>query len=237
MENKELDILVTGCSRSGTTLVANLLTHGPNWCMAEPVHNEYVFKDRVKTQAKDLGIHMKDLKIIEMPFRVRNLQKWGVKEIKPNRRELMIKLFNPKIVIVCVRRIQDIVISHLNFSKTKMKEMNQCLNYFWIQTTQLFSFINGITQCGTQIVYIQYEQLTNSRYVSEKSIELGWPLSGNPDKWLDMYGRSDEKRGVIQTRQHDITEETYTIAERTAEACQLYQKLFGYIDRLPGEKI
>ena len=103
-------------------------------------------------------------------------------------------------------------------------------------STSLLAFINGIAQCETQIVYIQYEQITNPRYIAEKSQELGWPLTGDPDRWLSTYNRGDEKRGVIQTRQHAITSEVYEVAEKTAKICQFYQKLFGYIDSFPGEK-
>lgn len=233
MEDRRLDILLTGCSRSGTTLVANLLTHGPNWCMVEPLSNELTVKDRVRIQAESFNLKMRDLKLQELPHRVNNLTRWGIKEIMPDRREIVMKMYNPKIVVICVRRMQDMAISYLNFEEGK----EDCVEYFYKISTLLLAFINGVAQCGTQIIYIQYEQLLNSRYLMEKSMELGWPLSGDPDQWLRMYNRGDEIRGSIKMRQHAITEETYQVAEKTSEACQFYQKLFGYIDRLPGEKI
>ena len=221
---KKLDLLLISMPRSGSTLLANLLTYNNNWCMVEPHSDRNIIKSWVAKQARALGRHFRLRKFSELPEQMKSFEKFGIKEIHKRHYMLVSELFAPTHYIILLRDVGDIFLSLKNFHYT-IKDSDKILMeriYEWWY--DLHSFFKTIPDKQSTVIY--YDDLLNETYRELLGQRLKWPLNGKPDLWLDDYNRGNEKRNnEIKKRKYDITDSDTCCMLELRKECK--KKLFS----------
>jgi len=230
-----MDLLLTGLSRSGSTMIGNLMTiPKKSWVICEPEGGGGYCKKRVQAQAKDLGIEITDLKK-EAVYGLldKELLRWGIKEVRASVRDRVYTQWKPKKVFICVRDARDIVISMVEFKMKLVRDKDEqrgALKGLTNQCKSLMRFLKRVPKEDIGLIY--YEKLVSDPdYRNSLKRPLGWDFSGDPERWLNHYNRTNEKRGgkVISRRSRKDREKYKTLVKNAHEASKEYQERFGYI--------
>lgn len=221
-----LDLLVTGMPRSGTTLVANLLTMPPKAiCMVEPGSFSVPIQNKAYKAASSLGLKPKSNSSKDVLEVLTNI-KWGIKEVKPDIYNISYRRLKPKKVAVCIRDARDIAISLKEMFRTKDKSTESVSNRVQNYASSLLSFLKEIKDP----IFIKYEKLCDDdTYLKRIEDQLGWKMRGNPSRGLASYGRGDEVRDGIFCRRTKIDRKNNKdLISSVNEKCTKYQKKFNY---------
>jgi len=225
----KLDVFLTGIPRSGTTMMAGLMTSAENktWCMSEPSSGggkigvvdcaNRVFSKRV---SKD-----DDLAAIATNVGV---TKWGIKELDPKKRYGIIYKYAPTHVVVLRRNIIDCTISTIKFlGAGRFKTTESIANYMKMLSEEFLKFLEWI---GDDVIVVDYDDLMNESTRDKLSSKINWPLVGDVN--LYMVGRHVEeiREGVYNNRTDDERKQFSRMTKAAHRACAAYQKKFGYTD-------
>ena len=221
---KDLDVLVTGLPRSGTTLVANLMTNPSleSWCIVEPLTSAMPkCKGRVTLQAADFDIQIPSINIHHIMFALSELRMVGIKEVLPARRNWVSQSMHPRETIIVVRDLRDIIVSWMTFNMSTTKRPDKVVELFENRCDDLLRFQSLV---GGQIV--RYEDLLTE----QGRDDTGLDLDGDPNRWLDMYQRADEKReGIVSRGKERLRKEHSLLINRVLRKCNAYQEVFKYV--------
>jgi len=253
-----MDLLIVGPARSGTTMLANLLTSPPNrWVLAEPGITRSGMGEVVRQGAGLFGWHYEHSawharETSEERFnrllhqRLGQLERWGVKEVNMNGIADLIATYRPRHIVISVRDIRACAVS------VRQKETLQGTiggqapvpkTDEWLRE-RLRDGANAALQLlaapppGSRITVVRYEDFVASSDIRATLAKtLDWPLDGNPGSTLDFFGRGFEvERHGNQigtssvTRWRDESEPAMrTFADQLAFEVADYQRQFGYV--------
>ena len=221
---KDLDVLVTGLPRSGTTLVANLMTNPilEAWCIVEPLTGAIsIWKGRVALQAAEFGIEMQSRTVSGVCMALTKLRMFGIKEVLPSRRNWVMTHMHPRETIIVVRDLRDIIVSWMTFNMSTTKRPDKVVDLFERRCDDLLKFYQ---LRGGQVV--RYEELLTE----QGRDETGLDLDGDPNRWLSMYQRDDEKRdGIVSRGKEKLRNEHSLLINRVLRKCNAYQEAFNYV--------
>jgi len=218
---KNLDVFVTGHPRSGTTLLSMLMTSPENstWCMVEPTTGGMPLVNR---QAIEFEVDV-NCPLKEMPERLDSLDKWGIKEVTPNKRIGVVNTYNPKFTVTMHRDIRDCVVSLIEFSSKNytVEKMCEFVNY---TTTKFLEFIDI-----KETILVPYEDfVSDEKYRQELSDKIEWPLIGDQNKYLGGRRKNEARDGIYCRRSSADREKYSEYMDAVHETCKPYQDRFGY---------
>lgn len=247
-----MDALVCGLPRSGTTLVANLM-HNPaekRICLVEPLlngHSGYL-KPRVFDQLS--VINRKKIRLQELPLYIPGNHKWAIKECWAERYRYAYEHGKPKMVVFVIRDLFDTMLSSYKFANNKIgvdnkvKAVKEFMEFFRKveeaskpsvlinQTAKIHpdgrvtSSCQGDNDRPSRFSGIHYSRIGEPETRDQFRRVTGWPLTGDPNRDLEAYGRADEIREGFTPRNENPTypDEVLEIVNQ----CQDYQNTFGY---------
>ncbi len=222
-------LVVAGVPRTGTTLLANLLTvpEERRWCSVEPGHFAVTEHQRIYNRAKLLGWQISSPKIDDVLAFLSTLDRFGVKEVHQGQTQGAIKLA-PLRIVACVRDARDIAVSMADPRFVHARRPPTPLGMAQLTNRYLQAFRGWKNRFPVTVV--RYEDLVKSEsYRVDLGVALDWPLAGDPSRNLDLYRRGDEKRdGVVSRRTPADRQQHAELAVAVHEACCPYQSEFGY---------
>ncbi|MBX3405191.1 MAG: sulfotransferase [Phycisphaeraceae bacterium] len=253
-----MDLLIAGMGRAGTTALANLLTTPPDrWVLIEPGLTRDGVGDHVFEQARRFG---PPVAVSEAQWRAGGdretglerfartigpglsaLRGWGVKEVNPTGLDEIIRVFEPRKVLLAVRDIRDCAISVLEKSRLHAAERRSVQSDEWLA--------RRLTDAGAALVRlrsrldparvrtVQYERFTTDPlYRAALEDWLNWPLTGDPGRCMDLFGREYEvarhagtvTASSVDRREREQSPEALRFAAGVERAAAAYQQAFGY---------
>lgn len=253
-----MDLLIAGMGRAGTTALANLLTTPPDrWVIIEPGLTRDGVGEHVLEQARRFGppVAVSDAQWRAGGDRETGLERfartigpglsslrgWGVKEVNPTGLDELIRVFEPRKVLLAVRDIRDCAISVLEKSRLHAAEGRSVQSDEWLARrlgdagaalVRLRSRLDS-----ARVRTVQYERFTTDP-VYRAGIEdwLGWPLTGDPGRCMDLFGREYEvarhagavTASSVDRRERERSPEALRFAAGVERAAAAYQQAFGY---------
>lgn len=249
---RQMDVFIAGVGRSGTTLLAILLTRPPErWIMVEPGLTRQDMGEHMRRQAERFGIQisvdewrgkrpeesaMERFQRVLLP-RLENVR-WGVKEVNMAGTGELMNLFLPSAVLLCVRNIRDCAVS--------LYEKNQRAGHNGQKADWL---IDRLITASQTLVRLKRSMdrgaLRVARYedfVSDPAERLrlaqwlDWPLDGDPAWCMEIYGRQEEsarhagKLGNASVNRGSRTSDpaSFAFAQKVIRQAEEYQAEFGY---------
>ncbi len=247
------DVFIAALGRSGSTLLANLLTTPPGrWVMIEPrVADNTTGLDLIQ-QAISFGLpvsvdewsrhegesHRERFHRV-FGDRLRQLDRWGLKEVRPDLLLPSYRLLRPRKSIILVRDIRDAAVSLVE--KTE-RDADPRYDETWIRRyltsspAAVLALLDSIGRRDCRVV--RYEELVvDARARSDLASWLDWPLDGDPKRHLaEIYNRAREAilhAGVVTDRA--LRRRTLTTSPRAIEIANWaavenveFQRRFGY---------
>lgn len=247
------DLYIASLGRSGSTLLANLLTTPPNrFVLVEPqLHlgegNAWMFEqlDRfgwsVGTEEIDLWRSLPPERRVSTFLypRLTTLEKWGVKEVDPKAHLPSLATLRPRKVIILVRNVRDVIISYIEKYRREGKtDYGAELLNFLVESTNMLIHLTE-TLNYQQMRVVRYEDfVTSERERAAVSRWLGWPLDGDPNRNLDLYKRTFEierhngEISSVSVNRHAAMklQDSSDIINNVAEYLSSFQKSFNYTD-------
>jgi hypothetical protein len=249
------DLFIAALGRSGSTMLANLLTTPPNrWLIVEPRFANATTGRDVLEQARLFGINIDDTEWppqegessgqrITRVFRKRilDLQKWGLKEV---RRDVILQTIDhlrPKHTIVLVRDLRDVAVS---LYEKSVRDNNPRYDDEWLRN-YLTEAPAGILEAVDALAthdhrVVRYEDLVSDDTLRDDLAQwLDWPLDGQPERNLaSIYQRAREVElhagavtniSVGRYRSADISTAAREIADWAHHRTPEFQQRFGYV--------
>jgi hypothetical protein len=261
-----MDLLIAGMGRAGTTALANLLTTPPDyWVLIEPGLTRQGIGEHVFEQARRFGAPVavsreeweaggpSEPGINRFARTVgrglSGLKGWGVKEVNPAGLDELVRVFAPRRVLFAVRDIRDCAMSVLEKSRRHGAEGRPVQTDAWLS--------KRLTDAGAMLVKlkgslgdecartVQYERFTtDAAYRAELEEWLGWPLTGDPGRCMDLFGREYEvarhaggggmSSRSVDRRERETSTEVLAFAAEVEQGAEGYQRAFGYADHAMG---
>jgi hypothetical protein len=248
------DLFIAALGRSGSTLLANLLTTPPDrWLLVEPRFADASTGRDVLAQAAAFGMSVAPDEWLPRPAetpqgrivrvfgeRLRSLRRWGLKEVRPNLLEPTLKRLRPKRVVVLVRDLRDVALSL--YEKT-LREAHPDRGDAWLRgylteaPTGVLALADAAPDPNRRIV--RYEDLVaDEGYRRDLGAWLDWPLDGRPDRNLaDLFGRGREvalhdgavtKRSLHRHGGAELSAAARDLVEWAHARFPDFQRRFGY---------
>jgi hypothetical protein len=252
-----MDVLIVGPARSGTTLLANLMTSpSKRWVLVEPGITRGGMGEVVRQEAGLFGWHFEPAswhlqessrarfdRLLRQPLN--GLERWGVKEVNVNGLPELLAAFPPRHIVVSVRDIRACAIS-----ARQKEDLQGCVagttlarkTDDWLRQRLLDGAAAALRlltdyPSQSQVTVVRYEDFVASPEArTALSHGLDWPLEGDPSSTLDFFGRTFEVErhgGHVGTSSlHRWQEETDPVlrafADEVASGAAGYQRAFGY---------
>lgn len=253
-----MDLLIVGPARSGTTMLANLLTSPPNrWVLVEPGITRGGMGEVMRQEAGLFGWHYErsvwhEQETSEERFtrllhgRLKQLDRWGVKEVNMHGIPGLISTYRPPHIVVSVRDIRACAVSVRQKEDLQGTIAGQAIvpkTDEWLQQRLLDGAEAALRLVkepppGSKVTVVRYEDFVASAEArASLARTLDWPLEGDPSSTLGLFGRSYEVErhgnniGTSSvSRWHEETApEMLTFADDVASEVADYQRQFGYI--------
>lgn len=253
-----MDLLIVGPARSGTTMLANLLTSPPNrWVLVEPGITRGGMGEVVRREAGLFGWHYERGDWHEQETsgerfarllheRLKQLDRWGVKEVNMHGIADLISTYRPRHIVVCVRDIRACAISVRQKEDLQGTIAGQAMvpkTDEWLQQRLLDGAGAALRLVTTppaesQVTVVRYEDFVASADArASLARTLDWPLEGDPSSTLDLFGRSYEVErhgssigtSSVSRWREESEPELRTFADEVAHHGADYQRQFGYI--------
>jgi hypothetical protein len=252
-----VDLLIVGPARSGTTMLANLLTSPPNrWVLVEPGITRGGMGEVVRQEAGLFGWKYErnvwhEQETSEERFarvlygRLKQLDRWGVKEVNMHGIADLISTYRPRHIVISVRDIRACAISVRQKEDLQGTIAGQALvpkSDEWLQRRLLdgaeaaLRLANEPPQ-GSKVTVVRYEDFVASADArASLARTLDWPLDGDPSSTLDLFGRSYEVQrhgnnvgmSSVSRWRRETEPEMLAFAEGLAADAARYQAAFGY---------
>lgn len=219
-----MELLIVGPARSGTTMLANLRTSPPNrWVLVEP------------------GITRGG-----MGGRLKQLDRWGVKEVNMHGIPGLISTYRPPHIVVSVRDIRACAVSVRQKEDLQGTIAGQAIvpkTDEWLQQRLLDGAEAALRLVkepppGSKVTVVRYEDFVASAEArASLARTLDWPLEGDPSSTLGLFGRSYEVErhgnnigtSSVSRWREETAREMLTFADDVSSEVADYQRQFGYI--------
>lgn len=237
-----LDLYIAGMGRSGTTMVANMLSVLPiRQVLVEPSASAFGHS-RPFDLASDLEARAAYLKACKsMIVDEEKLERIAIKEVIPRSHLGIVEVFAPTTVLIVVRDIHDVALSALEKIKRQGNHMASPTD--WVAEA-CYEGSKSLVQLsrsleGTNTIILRYEDFAGDQSCKPRlERQLDWPMLGDPFANFDSYDRSyevernrhfrSEGRKRLSAEDRGLPETVNSIAESIAETCGAYQERFGY---------
>ena len=171
--------------------------------------------------------------------RLTRLDRWGLKEVRPDLLTPSLHLLRPRQTIVLVRDIRSVAVSLVEKTEADADpryDRGWLHSYLRDSPRAILDLMNRLGDAANRVV--RYEDLVAD--VSERTLLaewLDWPLDGVPDRHLaDLYKRRREVQlhaGAVTTQALEryatsTSERALTTADWAANENREFQKRFGY---------
>jgi hypothetical protein len=258
MDRFPMDVLIVGPARSGSTLLANLLTTPPGRVvLIEPGITRGGMLEYVRRDVERYGWsidaetwHRPDESSQErferlLRPRLRTVERWGVKEVNPAGLPALIELCPPRHVLLSVRDIRACAISMKEKESLQGPIYREALtpkSDEWLRMRLLEGAAASVRMLVSPpprsvVTVARYEDIVSSpehRAVVERALD--WPLDGNPAGSLEAQGRAFEieRHGgrvaatSIDRRREESEPTLIEFADSVVRQASEYQRMFGY---------
>ncbi|MEL7485031.1 MAG: hypothetical protein AAFN41_11860, partial [Planctomycetota bacterium] len=210
MHLRQADVLIASHGRSGSTLLAALLTTPPHrLVLNEPGIPHAVYGTHVRRQLEAAGdiprdhpthlfdsppanIDSAELASTLLAPLVETRDRWGVKEVNPDWIRASIPMLQPKQILVLVRDLDEAAASLYLKNKREGSPKSEAwlIERFRASLDVLANLLES-PPAPTRRVW--YHQLVSSQAArDELAAWLDWPLDGNPGRNFDLYNRAHE---------------------------------------------
>lgn len=240
-------VFIAAMARSGSTLLCDLMTvPRQRFCIVEPWFVLGVRGDSLAEQfERNAGLpkkqfeaetrHRSHARFLEryrsvLAPSLSRLERWGVKEVRPELHQPTIDTINPRRIVVLVREISS-VISSLQI-KNRRNGISDEQSLAWIQNYIPIAAETLIAVADrSDSLVVRYEDFIGSpdtRASLAKSID--WPLDGTPNASFDIFGRHAEAArhgGSISSYPSEAVKLPEPLFQLAA-ACRDYQRRFRY---------
>jgi len=252
IRDRSMDVFIAGVARSGSTLVANLMTTPPDrWLIVEPGITRGDMSEQVRIQAERFGIRISGerwraesnaeerFEKLLIPHLSR-LKSWGVKEVNPAGYDRLLALFNPRKVVLVVRDIGDAAISMLEKQELTPRAGQ---DEEWL-AKRLCDSARAVMKLaeswpGERTCVVHYERFVADPMRKSLLEEwLSWPLTGDPNRCMDIFARDYEvdrhDREItdrsVDRRHRETSTHRLAFAKRVTKSMRNFQETFGYSD-------
>jgi hypothetical protein len=252
-----MDVLIVGPARSGSTLLANLLTTPPcRAILVEPGITRSGLGDFVRREVGRFGwdidsatwykdeTHPARFTRVLQP-RLATLERWGVKEVNPGGVSELVAMCPPRHILLSVRDIGACAAS------MKEKEALQGPIYGdalapksdeWMRQRLLDGAAMALGMLtspppGATVTVARYEDFVDSEtHRAQVAQRLDWPMDGDPRGSLASIGRGFEierhggvvGRSSVDRRRQPADSAIANFAETVVSAAADFQQAFGY---------
>lgn len=249
-------VYIAAMGRSGSTMLANLLTRPPGrWLLIEPLLPKGGKGKALHEQARRFGFDIPDEEWSHLPNetdasrirrlfseRLSNLSRWGVKEVRGELHEATIQMIRPAKIIVLVRDIADVALS---LHEKRERNPDPARDREWMRRYVIGAAGNivllhkNIASSTGSVKTVRYEDfVTNPDTRRQLEEWLDWPLAGEPTANLAMFEREYEieRHGnritdtSVERRNRELSIEEARFAQEMSEKASEYQKYFGYVN-------
>ncbi len=246
------DIYIAAMGRSGSTMLCNALTHPPEQIVfIEPGFHTPPYRNMLKPQLTKYGMQLAETDGKEtgrppnaelnarLGADLRNI-KWGFKEVQCSEHAKVLKVFNPKHVLVNVRHIRNVALSFLEKHQRQNNEAHfppswveaYCLR----ESRDLVALCKLMDRAGQEWSLVRYEDFTRSQsFRAQLAQDVGWKIGGQNDQFFGDFNRSYEanrhNQAVFhetQVAQRNLSMEKQEIAVKIEAESGEYQEYFGY---------
>jgi len=249
------DVYLAALGRSGSTMLANLLTTPPDrWMIIEPRFANGSTGRDVLAQAREVGISVtndaweqgptestfeRNARVFDRPLR--ELSKWGLKEVRSDLLLETQSVLDPVKTVVLVRDLRDAAASL--FRKTEF-DSDASYDSEWLHAylanspAAIMQLLDQLPPKSHRVVrYEDIVSLPDSR--RELANWLEWPLDGDPGRNLStLFQRRREvelHQGVVSRRSLDRRRTTddpreVELVEWVHATQNEFQSRFGYAD-------
>ena len=222
-----MDLIVAGTPRSGSTMLASILTNSDE---GQVVANE---------PRRD----------VSMKKEIRQAARWGVKHVRPAQIRAWSTMWKPPVGIVIVRDIRASISSYVERVgitpgiPPKRKRIMQKNRTQWV--VDCSKYIAASVQSGELVpgvpvsLVLKYEYMVQNPEVAIKQIEAvtGWKCNGDPGHHHKRDNRlggrqyeAERHEGVISAKSLDAWQDRKALPfeAEAAKECSEYQSVFGY---------
>jgi len=237
--DRQLDLLVVGLARSGTTMFTNLLTNpaAGRLCLAEPrLTTRRPYKERSKEYYRHLGVSepITTATVADHLFAQRSA---GVKEVRKHHIVAAIKRYDPKRIALAVRDARSSLVSyydkHEKRNQTEWRRRKPFPAKLFVRTAPFM--LRLLEEERERIVVVRYERFVQDEsYRAEIASQIDWPLDGDLAIFDKMNRGYDSGKHGNKVTTRSLTRPTPTdpvvlgtltpVLRRLAD----YQRAFGY---------
>ncbi len=198
-QQHQLDLLVVGLARSGTTLLTNLLTN-PNErriCLAEPrLNTRRAYRPEKQTYFRDLGFP-DPITTATIPEHLFAQNRAGIKEVRAKHITAAIKRYDPNRILLVTRDARAALTSYYEKDQRNDSPRKSFPAKLFLRTAPVL--LRLLDQEHRRLTVIRYEDfVTNPDARDNLAATLDWPLDGALDRFKSL-SRGNE------TTKHDNT--------------------------------
>jgi hypothetical protein len=253
----ECHLYIAAMGRSGSTALCNLLTSPPRrLALVEPWLHLGAKSKTLLQQLQRFGFDVSEedwkvsgkgtadeestedrLERLISPL-LATLDRWAVKEVRPDFHDENIALLKPRKTLVLVRDIRDVVLSLL---EKQARNPREGYDEAWVRdyiVKAARSAENLAPSAGAASRVVRYEDLVSKPELRrDLSQWLDWPMTGAATANMDLYGREYERQrhaGSVSTvsvnRHHRETKKDgLDLANEMSRIVSSYQRVFRYL--------
>lgn len=235
------DAMIYGAPRSGTTVLMSLMsTPGKTWCIGEPWNEDAgVVRNAPQRHAKAYGLDLSQCTSLEQvadDVEGLKLERWGAKEVFFEDFGRTVKVFDPNVMIFMVRDPRDACLSYKNCLKghpwnhkginapERTGDDEYLVKVFADHCRGVVGVYGGCRMTGVPLRVVHYEDLLDPLKREALARDLDWPFNGTADR----FGRREELRGGVFTREVDADERIFELVEKEMGD---FMEVFGYKKR------
>jgi len=232
---RQLDLLVVGLARSGTTLLANLLTNpaAHRVCLAEPrVTTRRAYRPEKQAYFRALGFP-DPITTSTVAGHLLAQDRAGIKEVRARHITAAIGRFDPRRIVLVTRDARAALASYYEKNKGSEAPRKTFPARLFLRTAPVL--LRLLERERHRLTVVRYETFVADEGERDRLAEtLGWPLDGD-------LGIFDSMRRGGETGKHDHTVSTRSVgrpsptdpvilAALTPALAGLtgYQRAFGY---------
>ncbi len=204
------DLLIASHGRSGSTLLAALLTSPPQRIVLnEPGIPRAVYGAHVRQQLQAAGLipehhpsqrfdnppqgrDPQDLAAELLSPCVGQCERWGIKEVNPDWIRASAATLAPRQILILVRDLDESAASLYvkNKREGEPKSADWLIERFRASLEALAELLESPAVPTTRV---WYHQIVASRHARDELADwLDWPLDGTPERNFDLYNRAHE---------------------------------------------
>ena len=235
----QLDLLIVGLARSGTTLLTHLLTN-PNQrrlCLAEPrLTTRRAYRPGKQTYFRALGFP-DPVTTGAVSDHLFTQDRAGIKEVRAKHIRDAIRRFNPRQIVLITRDARAALASYHERHQKRIDALPLLSRRFpaklFVRTAPLM--LRLLESEKDRVIVTQYERFVSSEQERDRLANLlDWPLDGELS-YFAASGRGDESKkhnNVISTKSltRPLPADNDTLNTLTPVLQKLvgYQRAFGY---------